>query len=262
MKDGEQGVVFRVRPYGERDLLVVLFGKTQGRLPLIARGGRKLGSRVHAVLQPFRVVEVRYRKTREVGTVSQAELLERFPPLEEDPVRFAWAAYGAELLEHVGEDRDARALYDVYLWYLRRLAGNDPPELVAAYVELATLRVQGLAPELHRCARCGREDVPLVAFSSDAGGAVCADCIPLLPDAYPLSSAALYFLRAFAQLPPGRIGRLMAKPDTIDEVARHMDAFLAHHWPAPLYAKRVAREISRPLLAAGEEPESETAKET
>ncbi|MBT9253203.1 MAG: DNA repair protein RecO C-terminal domain-containing protein [Brockia lithotrophica] len=145
---------------------------------------------------------------------------------------------------------------------MRRLSGSDPPELVAAYLELATLRVQGLAPELHRCARCGRGDVSLVAFSPGAGGAVCADCVPRLTDAYSLSSAALYFLRAFVQLPPGRIGRLTAKPDTIGEVARHMDAFLAHHWPAPLYAKRVAREISRPLLAAGEEPGSETAKET
>jgi len=262
MKDGEQGVVLRVRPYGERDLLVVLFGKTEGRLPLIARGGRRLGSRVRAVLQSFRVVKVRYRKMKEVGTVTQAELIERFPLLEEDPVRFAWAAYGAELLEHVGEDRDARPLYDVYLWYLRRLAGGDPPDLVAAYLELATLRAQGLAPELHRCARCGRGGVPFVALSPGAGGAVCADCALQLADAYPLSSAALYFLRAFIQLSPGRIGRLTAKPDTIDEVSRHMDAFLAHHWPAPLYAKRVAREISHPSFAMEKEPGNETAKET
>jgi DNA repair protein RecO (recombination protein O) len=52
------------------------------------------------------------------------------------------------------------------------------PRLVLDSYLLRSLALEGYAPALAECARCGAADVPLVAFAVAAGGMVCANCRP------------------------------------------------------------------------------------
>jgi DNA repair protein RecO (recombination protein O) len=70
---------------------------------------------------------------------------------------------GAEVQAGVGEAREPRLVLDSYL--------------------LRSLALEGYAPSLQECARCGAatvppNNVPLVAFAIAAGGMVCANCRP------------------------------------------------------------------------------------
>ncbi|MGD0706548.1 MAG: DNA repair protein RecO [Trebonia sp.] len=52
------------------------------------------------------------------------------------------------------------------------------PRLVLDSYLLRSLAIEGYAPALQECARCGTADTPLVAFAVAAGGMVCANCRP------------------------------------------------------------------------------------
>jgi DNA repair protein RecO (recombination protein O) len=59
-------------------------------------------------------------------------------------------------------------------------AAKEPrePRLVLDSYFLRSLALEGYAPSLQECARCGTADTPLVAFAVAAGGMVCANCRP------------------------------------------------------------------------------------
>jgi DNA repair protein RecO (recombination protein O) len=52
------------------------------------------------------------------------------------------------------------------------------PRLVLDSYLLRSLALEGYAPSLQECARCGTADTPLVGFAIAAGGMVCANCRP------------------------------------------------------------------------------------
>jgi DNA repair protein RecO (recombination protein O) len=52
------------------------------------------------------------------------------------------------------------------------------PRLVLDSYLLRSLALEGYAPSLQECARCGTADTPLVAFALAPGGMVCANCRP------------------------------------------------------------------------------------
>jgi DNA repair protein RecO (recombination protein O) len=52
------------------------------------------------------------------------------------------------------------------------------PRLVLDSYLLRSLALEGYAPSLQECARCGTADTPLVGFAVAAGGMVCANCRP------------------------------------------------------------------------------------
>ncbi len=52
------------------------------------------------------------------------------------------------------------------------------PRLVLDSYFLRSLALEGYAPALAECARCGTADTPLVAFAVAMGGMVCANCRP------------------------------------------------------------------------------------
>ncbi len=52
------------------------------------------------------------------------------------------------------------------------------PRLVLDSYLLRSLALEGYAPSLAECARCGTADTPLVAFAVAAGGMVCVNCRP------------------------------------------------------------------------------------
>jgi DNA repair protein RecO (recombination protein O) len=60
------------------------------------------------------------------------------------------------------------------------VAASEPrePRLVLDSYLLRSLALEGYAPSLQECARCGTADAPLVAFALAVGGMVCANCRP------------------------------------------------------------------------------------
>ena len=159
-----EAVVLRSIRFGEADRVLHLYTAERGRVGAIAKGVRRVRSRLGGRLEPLsRVRLVLHQGRGELCTISQA-----------DPVH-AYNLHCHEL--HLLDAQPAAATRSQALAFRAKL-------LIAA----------GFAPELASCASCG-ETEHLGAFSPSAGGVVCASCeagsFPLAGESHAFLVAAL-----------------------------------------------------------------------
>ena len=90
---------------------------------------------------------------------------------------------------------------------------------------------QGYAPELHVCARCGRELAaePKVHFLVGEGAACCSSCRRPGDMSLALDQEALDVLGKVKEYSPESWGMLNPSPEGARQAARLIDAFVRYH---------------------------------
>jgi len=179
-----EAVVLRSIRFAEADCVLHLYTLEKGRVGAIAKGVRKTSSRFGGRLEPFSHVELLLHEGRgELQTVRGADLVRSHDRSRADGYRLAVGHIGLEAMLRlfVEQERNPSAfnaltrfldLLDQIDAALPSLPALDP--LVLSF-QLKLLWLSGYLPHLSSCAGCG-EDRPLVGFSAQAGGGVCAEC--------------------------------------------------------------------------------------
>jgi DNA repair protein RecO (recombination protein O) len=122
--------VLHLHPFSETSLVVDVFTRDHGRVPLLARGARRPRSAMRGLLMSFQPLELGWFGGGEVKTLAKAEWLGGMPLLGGRCLLLAY--YLNELLLKMLPREDSHtALFDAYAAALRALAagGADAPEL-------------------------------------------------------------------------------------------------------------------------------------
>jgi DNA repair protein RecO (recombination protein O) len=216
----DDGVVLRTHKLGEADRIITLLTRQNGRVRAVAKGVRRTKSRFGGRLEPFTHVDVLIHPGRSLDVIQQAEVIraygkplatdyprytagtamletaERFTPVEKEPAirQFLLLIGGLRALgeadahDYLDEAEEADGLEEADEFEEPdgsgrdggRAAANREPRLVLDAYLLRSLALEGYAPALEECARCGVTAAsgtrPLVAFTVAAGGMVCANC--------------------------------------------------------------------------------------
>ena len=128
--DGQSAYVLHLHPYSETSLVVDVFTRDHGRVPLLARGARRPRSAMRGMLMSFQPLELGWFGGGEVKTLAKAEWLGGMPLLGGRCLLLGY--YLNELLLKMLPREDAHGvLFDAYAAALRALAagGADAPEL-------------------------------------------------------------------------------------------------------------------------------------
>lgn len=128
--DGQRAYVLHTYPYSETSLVVDVFSREHGRLPLLARGARRPRSALRGLLMAFQPLELGWFGGGEVRTLAKAEWQGGMPLLGGRCLLLGY--YLNELLVKLLPREDAHAgLFDAYHAALDALAhgGADAPEL-------------------------------------------------------------------------------------------------------------------------------------
>ena len=146
--------VLHAHAYSETSLVVDVFSRDHGRLPLLARGARRPRSALRGVLQAFQPLELAWFGGGEVRTLAKAEWVGGMPLLAGQALMLGY--YVNELLLKLLPREDAHAaLFDAYATCLQALACGEAPEAHEARLRLfekALLRELGYGLALERCA--------------------------------------------------------------------------------------------------------------
>lgn len=179
-----EAVVLRSIRFGEADCILHLYTVEKGRVGAIAKGVRKTSSRFGGRLEPFSHVELLLHEGRgELQTVRGADLVRSHDRSRADGYRLAVGHVGLEAMLRlfVEQERNPSAFHALtrFLDLLDEVEATLPAQpaldpLVLSF-QLKLLWLSGYLPHLTSCAGCG-EDRPLVGFSAQAGGGVCAEC--------------------------------------------------------------------------------------
>jgi len=229
-------IVLRSIRYGEADRILHLYSEDRGRLGAIAKGVRRVKSRLGGRIEPFARVNLILRQGRgDLCTITGADTVHAHPALRErrDSLERATQACDA-VLRLLDSNEPNRPAYNLLA---RELALLDADAGAAVRAQALAFRMKlllaaGFAPELAACAACG-ETEHLGAFSPSAGGVVCAGCEA---GSFPLGEQAHGFLVDALARPLAEV------PDAPERALQQADRALAEtmEYHAHVRLRRVA----------------------
>ena len=231
-----EAIVLRSIRYGEADRILHLYSQDRGRLGAIAKGVRRVKSRLGGRIEPFARVNLILREGRgDLCTITGADTVHAHPALRERRAALERATQACDAVLRLLDSSEAnRPAYNLLARELA-LLDSDPAAATrsqALAFRLKLLLAAGFSPELAACAECGERE-HLGAFSAAAGGVVCPGCEA---GSFPLGEEAHTFLvKALAQPLaefPGASDRALGQAD------RAIGETLEHH--AHVRLRRVA----------------------
>jgi DNA repair protein RecO (recombination protein O) len=174
-----EAIVLRSIRYGEADRVLHLYTADRGRVGAVAKGVRRVKSRLGGRLEPLsRVTLVLHQGRGELCTISQADTVRAHAALREHRASLERGAQACEAVLRLLDSTDPNPpAYNLLCNELALL--DERPEHASRAQALAfrlkLLLAAGFGPELASCAACG-ETEHLGGFSPSAGGVVCAGC--------------------------------------------------------------------------------------
>lgn len=197
------GLTLRKSPSGEADLVSSLYTREYGKLDVMARGARRLTSKLIGHFEPLTLVRLSIARGRTLDIVAEAEVVNAFPDVKADYASVVRGLHVVELIDGFSASSAANPqALDLALQTLEAIGKQSGAydelalDLPLRYFDLQLLQLSGFLPELYQCVECGDELEPeRHRFAAGAGGAICPDCGP--PDVLvrPLSLPALKVLR-------------------------------------------------------------------
>jgi len=224
-------ITLKSRKWGEADRIVTLYARQLGKIRAVARGARRLKSRMGAALEPLTICELNlFEKSGDsLYRVSQVDLIEPFVRFREDLTLMAAAARMANVVGAVTPDGDPDPdLFDTLEQGLRSVVTSDDPALTALLFQIRLLGLTGFRPQTDHCAACGKSrEIHEPQFSPASGGLVCATCAARQRfRCLPLSRGSLAFLQQALRLAPTMVTRLRADGQVRCEVEDAIEGYV------------------------------------
>jgi DNA repair protein RecO (recombination protein O) len=228
-----EGIVIRSLDYGESHKIVSLLTDRLGKISVMARGAKKVNSRLAAVTQPFTYGDyVIYRGAGSMGTLNQGETIDSHRTLREDLYKAAYSSYIAEMTGRLlPENEPSGMMFEQLKAALSSVATGKDAEVIIAIMEMKMLALSGYLPQLDVCVSC-ESDQGEMKLSVLQGGILCPRCRAKDPSALAISPAGLRLLRLFQRVDLRRLGSVEVKPETKAELKQAMRAFMDVHLDA------------------------------
>lgn len=179
----QPGFVLHSYPYKETSLIVEVFARDYGRVPLVAKGAKRPHSKLRGVLQTFQPLQLAWSGKSEVRTLMSAEWVGGLLPLERSALLCGF--YLNELLvKLLARDDPYPLLFAAYMAALNQLAHAEPAGIVLRKFELQLLKVSGVAGTLTELGGAGEpvEAERYYVFEPERGPrlAVASDTLPVV----------------------------------------------------------------------------------
>ncbi|MGI8492644.1 MAG: DNA repair protein RecO [Acidimicrobiales bacterium] len=242
-----EGVVLRTYKLGETDRIVVFMTAAHGKVRAVAKGVRKIKSRFGGRLESPNRLSLLLYEGRELHVVTQAETLDHHRALREDLGLMTEAMSVVEAVDQLAQDHEPNpALYRMLVDALATLARRPSALLVAGFYWKA-LALEGMAPVVDSCVRCGAgangDQAALVVLDWQEGGALCSSCRVSAVGSLGAAEVTPGALRAIQLILGGQLRHALATP--AGPVAREVTALATGALEAHLERRlRVARTMA------------------
>jgi DNA repair protein RecO (recombination protein O) len=190
------GIVVRRFNLGEADRIITFLTNDHGKLKAVAKGVRRIKSRMAGHLEPFGEVELMLAEGRNLDVITSARLKRDATTIPENPAALAHAYLFAELIDRlIDEGVNQPELYAAAAEVFDGLCAGPPQyQLLELYFKLHLLGELGYKPELRHCVVCHASDPAAeYFFVSSIGGIADKSCTT--DRRYPLTSSQIKFWR-------------------------------------------------------------------
>ncbi len=179
----QPGFVLHSYPYKETSLIVEVFARDYGRVPVVAKGAKRPHSKLRGVLQTFQPLQLSWSGKSEVRTLISAEWVGGLLPVEGSALLCGFCL-NELLVKLLARDDPHPVLFDAYMSALNQLAHGEPAGIVLRKFELQLLKESGVAGQLTELGQGGEQVEPAryYVFEPERGPrvAVASDTLPVV----------------------------------------------------------------------------------
>ncbi|MBZ9572336.1 DNA repair protein RecO [Patescibacteria group bacterium] len=176
-----QGIILKKEDLREADRVFTFFTRDFGKLELLARGERKIKSKLRAGLELFYLTDIEFIQGKTYKTLTDTSLIDNFKNIRKNLERLKIANLIAEILNDFlkGEEKDENLwelLNDIFL-KLNNLVSKNLLSLLYYYFFWNFFSILGYEPQLYNCTLCQKKIKPeTLYFSPEEGGIICPHC--------------------------------------------------------------------------------------
>lgn len=247
------GMILSSMPVGEYDRRLVLLTKERGKLPVFAKGARKVSSPLCGVTRVFAMGTFELYEGRTSYNIKGAYISNYFNELTGDYEGVYYGYYFAELAEYfTRENLDGGAFLNLLYCAFRALSAKMMPRELIRYVfELKALVLNGEYPEVFTCCRCKKKE-NLAAFCLSKQGLLCADCLDGAGDTLPLSQSCIYALQFVTASRLEKLFSFQVSPQVLAELKMVMGRLMSAAVDKKMKSLEVIKEVQSLEKRAGQ----------
>lgn len=175
-----RAIILDRKDHREDDSRIVVYSERCGKLNLIARGAKKVRSKLSGHIEPLTLSRLMVVKGKEFDYVGTAKGEEFYSDIREDLFSLRWAGRAIKALDDMtreGEEGDHSVLFAWLSEYLRLVPSVSGPKK-ESFFWLAVMRLlalQGFGSDFGACSVCGDSEANIFSFHDKA--VFCRSCL-------------------------------------------------------------------------------------
>lgn len=189
----------------ESDKIVVMYSKEKGLIKGVAKGVKKVKSKLGAGMDSLVANKLMLYKGKNMDTICQAQVINPFKKTRKDMDKLFYSTYISEVITAFGIENDpsSKEVYSLMYNALDRISESEDKKDVLITVikfQLKFMLITGFGLEFDTCLCC-REQIldEDMYFSTQMGGVICKDCNETLKIPLKLHHKMRDFLQAMMQ---------------------------------------------------------------
>ena len=238
------GMVISAMPVGDYDKRLVILTKELGKISAFAKGARRPNSAFLACSEPFSFGEFTLYAGRSSYNIISVEISNYFTELRSDIDCLYYSFYFCEFTDYITkEGNDEKEILKLLYQTLKAVAKKTIGfRLIRAVYELKLMALNGQAPQLFECVKCGRES-DSYRFSSENGGVLCSACKFQDTDAISISTSALYAMQYIISKEIEKLYTFIVTEEVLIELEVCIKKYLEHYIDHKFKSLKIIMEL-------------------
>jgi DNA repair protein RecO (recombination protein O) len=226
-----KGIILKKYDYRESDRLFIIYTDELGKIEAVAKGVRKIKSKMAGHLDLFSVIDLMVAPGKIYYQIAGADRIKNFSNIKSDLVKTVLASFCLEVADGFTKpEHPDFKIYDLLQEVLEIFNNGKIKDFLKIYVlskffVLKLLAFLGWTPELYSCVKCKKKIVPNGNyFDAARGGMVCGKCAR---QGMPISTVAIKIFRFVLQKNFKSAAAMRIGKANVREIAKIIDTFMA-----------------------------------
>ncbi len=227
------GLILKKEDRGEADQLFTIYTKDFGRLEILAKGIRKITSKLRSGVDIFYLSEIEFIQGKVYKTLTDAILIEKFEGLRKNLLKLKIASKISEFFDNLVREVEAdEKIWQLLTETLEKLNNSQPTtdslQLIYYYFLWNLLSILGYKPELYLCLLCQKKLKPeILYFSPKEGGIICHNCFKKNKLAIAIKPEIVKILREILKRDWKILSRLKVEKSCLESLKKVSENYLS-----------------------------------
>jgi DNA repair protein RecO (recombination protein O) len=238
-----KAIILKSYKLGESDKIIKMYSYDGDVISAVAKGSRKIHSRLRGRLELFNLVDMELSRGRNLDVINQAEIIKSFKNIAQDFYKFVFCEIISKLILKTQSPggSSSQLLFKLIYVCFNEIDGMEPEDVaslkkIMCFFGIKFLKVTGYIPLLKSCSRCNKDLGYLyslgkhkIYFSVKEGGVLCKECAGFNSNKEVLGASDYRYLCDLFDLKIEDFRDVEVNSHTLKKIYRLIENYIVYH---------------------------------